>query len=1212
MTGNRTLATIRFSLVLVLTVVGSGCMNDSDERGRDPWVFRSVLDWQPRMVTFALAEDFWVSYQTDNAALYRVWSDGVSFEGPVYNQSHGPQPVSLGNAFVSAEPESPWSVEVDGQSYSPAIEYGGHRFADGEAELLYTLVLSDGSSVNVAERPERTGPRTLRRTFSVDGLSDLPVISVRIEMTSLDSADAYETNGEMEIVESSENSFVGVLRLNGDQPTFIETTFTEDPPIETVILPPGQPADRDDRPSGLVLIEASDCSVCHNQTLQTVGPSYAMIAERYANSSYNASKLAGKIMAGGSGEWGDVAMTAHPDISREDALEKSQYILSLDGEPLANEEPSSRESYPLNVPAGENDDRVGVVIDIYRFSEPVREMPESVDSFSPVYSAVIPGVYAVDNDDFGEYDEDFYAEISGNIVIDESSNYVFRLISDDGSIMYLDGVELINNDGLHSARPVDGEVYLEAGEHPFTITFFQGAGGKALALQWIRHGEEVFSKVPSEVFRYDPENLKETKPFVPRAPFVPGIPGDGLALNEVHPSFDLATIRPDSFHPMVGGLGTMSDGRIVVSTWDPEGSVYLLDNIDASNRNDITVTKIASGLLEPLGLTVVDDVIYVLQKHELTRLGDTDGDGIIDMYETVCAGWGVSSNFHEFAFGLVYKDGYFYATLATAILPGGASAQPQVPDRGKVIKIDPVTGDYEFVASGLRTPNGIGIGVDDELFVADNQGDWLPSSKILHVTEGAFFGSRSVDFEGTRTVKETPPVVWLPQDEIGNSPSQPAKLTVGQYAGQMVHGEVTHGGLKRVFAEKVDGKYQGAVFRFVQGLEAGVNRLVRSDDGSLLVGGIGNPGNWGHEGKQWYGLQRLTFNGETTFEMLAIEARTGGFDISFTEAIDDRFVLDPETFNVHQWKYVPTAEYGGPKVDEVKLPVSAITVDENRTKVFLEIPGLKAGSVLYIYVSDPLRSESDRSLWTTEAWYTLNRLSGIKSSVAGIRRAEKALENTLTESEVAEGWELLFDGKKIDKWVNYGKNSIGSAWRVENGALVLDGRVVDWQFENGSDIVTREDYSDFELSLEWKISAGGNSGIFFNVVVDTSRYTYPWETGPEMQILDDARHSDGRIVSHRSGDLYDMVASPGTPTRPVGEWNQVYIRKADGNVEHWLNGNLMVEYPVGDSNWRDLIARSKFASMDGFGATTSGRIGLQDHGNRVAFRNIKVRRLDAE
>jgi cytochrome c len=387
----------------------------------------------------------------------------------------------------------------------------------------------------------------------------------------------------------------------------------------------------------------------------------------------------------------------------------------------------------------------------------------------------------------------------------------------------------------------------------------------------------------------------------------------------------------------------------------------------------ISVKRIAAGLAEPLGIKVVDGEIYVLQKQELTKLVDVNGDNIIDEYQTICNGWRVSANFHEFAFGLLYKDGFFYGTLATAINPGGASTKPQIPDRGKVVKISKVDGSFSFVASGLRTPNGINFGVDTEIFIADNQGDWLPASKIIHFQEGAWYGSRSVDFEGTENLTEMPPVVWLPQDEIGNSPSQPAPLNVGPYQNQMIHGEVTHGGIKRVFAEKINGKYQGVVFRFTQGLEAGVNRLVWGPDSALYVGGIGSTGNWGHYGKLSYGLQRLKYNGKTTFEMLAVRANPDGIEIEFTEPLKEGVGNKPSDYTIRQWWYKPTAEYGGPKLDEETLTIKGITVSADRKKVMLQLANMKEKHIVYVKLNkSTLTSATDQSLWSTEAWYTMN------------------------------------------------------------------------------------------------------------------------------------------------------------------------------------------------------------------------------------------------
>ena len=186
-------------------------------------------------------------------------------------------------------------------------------------------------------------------------------------------------------------------------------------------------------------------------------------------------------------------------------------------------------------------------------------------------------------------------------------------------------------------------------------------------------------------------------------------------------------------------------------------------------------------------------------------------------------------------------------------------------------------------------------------------------------------------------------MVWLPQGEIGNSPGEIVPMPDGPYAGQQLHTEITHGGLKRVFVEKVDGLYQGAVFRFTQGLEAGINRAVWGPDGSLYVGGIGSTGNWGQEGKARYGLQRLTFNGTPAFEMLAVRSKSNGFENRVSpRPLAEGMGWDPIDFRLNQWRYVSTIDYGGPKVDEAELHVLSATVSDDRTRVFLEVAGMQA------------------------------------------------------------------------------------------------------------------------------------------------------------------------------------------------------------------------------------------------------------------------------
>ena len=273
----------------------------------------------------------------------------------------------------------------------------------------------------------------------------------------------------------------------------------------------------------------------------------------------------------------------------------------------------------------------------------------------------------------------------------------------------------------------------------------------------------------------------------------------------------MQTIHGNDFKPRVGGLAFLPDGRLLVTSWDVVGGVYMLEGVESGDTSKIKVKRIASGLAEPLGIEVVDGEIYVLQKHELTKLMDTDGDEIMDVYEAVCNQWGVTGDFHEFAFGLVFKDGYFYATLSLAMRL--MSNEKQQPDRGRTIKISR-NGSYEWVNFGLRTPNGIGLGVDNEIFVTDNQGEWVPANKFIHVKKGEYHGMRwGLPDSMPENTAVAPPAIWLPENEIANSPSEPVLIHEGPYKGQMLHGDVTYGGIQRDFLEKINGEYQGAVFQ---------------------------------------------------------------------------------------------------------------------------------------------------------------------------------------------------------------------------------------------------------------------------------------------------------------------------------------------------------------------------------------------------------------
>jgi cytochrome c len=239
---------------------------------------------------------------------------------------------------------------------------------------------------------------------------------------------------------------------------------------------------------------------------------------------------------------------------------------------------------------------------------------------------------------------------------------------------------------------------------------------------------------------------------------------------------------------------------------------------------------------------------------------------------------------------------------------------------------------------------------------------------------------------------------------------------------------------------------------------------------------------------------------------------------------------------------------------------------------------------------------------------TISLLTGFVLAVLTIN-AQSPSANTLTEKEKKEGWKLLFDGKTTAGWRNFNSNKIGPAWKVKDGDLVLDAsNKKDWQTQGGGDLITNNEYENYEFKIDWKIEACGNSGIIFNSVEDP-KYKDTWTTGPEMQVLDNACHPDAKIVKHRAGNLYDLIASKTESVHPAGEWNQVRIISNRGHLELWLNNVKQAETEMFTPEWEALIKASKFKDMPDFGKSRKGHIALQDHGNTVWFRNIKIKEL---
>lgn len=215
------------------------------------------------------------------------------------------------------------------------------------------------------------------------------------------------------------------------------------------------------------------------------------------------------------------------------------------------------------------------------------------------------------------------------------------------------------------------------------------------------------------------------------------------------------------------------------------------------------------------------------------------------------------------------------------------------------------------------------------------------------------------------------------------------------------------------------------------------------------------------------------------------------------------------------------------------------------------------------------------------------------------------LFSVLQTVNAQEGFKPIFDGKTTTGWHTYGKNSASAGWKVEDGVLHFDPETA--KNGQGGDLVTDSAYENFHLKLEWKVAPNANSGIIFYVNDNPEKYKSTYETGLEMQILDNEGHPDGKITKHRAGDLYDLIQSKSEPVKPVGEWNTAEVICNDGKLTLVLNGVIVVETILWDDNFKALVAGSKFATWPGFGAFRKGHIALQDHGNSVWYRNILIK-----
>jgi len=221
--------------------------------------------------------------------------------------------------------------------------------------------------------------------------------------------------------------------------------------------------------------------------------------------------------------------------------------------------------------------------------------------------------------------------------------------------------------------------------------------------------------------------------------------------------------------------------------------------------------------------------------------------------------------------------------------------------------------------------------------------------------------------------------------------------------------------------------------------------------------------------------------------------------------------------------------------------------------------------------------------------------------------------NKLTQAEIDDGWQLLFDGESTEHWRGYCKDAFPEGWEMVDGTIhvIGSGR---GEAGSGGDIITKKIYRNFELSLEWKVSEGGNSGIFYLALEKCGEDGQPiYKSSPEMQILDDERHPDaklGKDGNRKAGALYDLIPGDNSVVNPAGEWNKVKVMVYKGTVVHYVNGKAVLEYHLWTQDWKEMVGNSKFKDWEDFvNPAEEGYIGLQDHGDDIWFRNIKIKEL---
>ena len=665
------------------------------------------------------------------------------------------------------------------------------------------------------------------------------------------------------------------------------------------------------------------------------------------------------------------------------------------------------------------------------------------------------------------------------------------------------------------------------------------------------------------------------------------------------------------------GLCHKPDGTLAICTW--EGEVW--------ERKGEIWTKFAENLMEPNGIHYdpKEEVYYVAQKPELTRLVDLNKDGVCDRYECISDAFGISGEYHEYHYGPVVDSlGRKYASLNLAArgeftVPdgkpfgkGGGNMSYNAPWRGWVYRSDR-KGHFQPLASGFRSPCGIGMSPQDELFITDNQGDWVADCALYHVREGNFYGHpaslparpdfskdkvlslSAKDFEKIRT----PPAVWLIRETIANSPGSPIWDTTegkfGPFEGQMFIGDQRQSNYFRSGVEKVNGEYQGWCVDFLRGLDSGPVKMSFDGKGRLWSAQVGR--GWFSKGGKRTAIQYVDWDGKTTpFAIHSASLTKTGFEVKFTQRIGRK-----TTPKITSWSYHYYSTYGSPPIDPKELKIKNYQLSKDRKTVTFAVP-LQPGKVYAIEFAEQKNTEAKLLDYST-IYYSLNNLRPAKEPRPGRNVGWSLAGSSWNRNDKARPTPPVVMPLPLEK----------CTLPTPKNATVLDASQwtnADWKFDKkgvmprgkGNNL-TKQSYGDARIHLEfrfdpsdnpeWKGQLYGNSGIFLM-------------SGYELQVVNSFQNPT--FADGTCGSIYGQHPPQVNASRKPGEW-QAYdiLMKAPvfsdkGTVEKPMrvtvfhNGRL-----IHDDAW-------VYGEVGGPYKKHGKRpLMIQDHkGTGVSFRNLWI------